>query len=255
MHRASRIAAYGEYGSEREAVNNRVPRLQAVIRGRMQCRWNLEIGKLIELAESLPDEERIGPVQEILRQAAVLLDPSDPAWGDDRVNQLSQVVSGVNQVRENIEEIDEAPNDHLRLSEELLTVARIIDDSIDAGRLQDPEMAMRSELASRVPKFMLFTDDDRNIAEAAAFSAFRRAVLAEGVSEMILLPTMLRNAIRADSLDFQVTFGLSSMSASKAVGSVALITCFLVDGDESGNDKRKQLVKARSSRFTHISAS
>lgn len=81
-------------------------------------------------------------------------------------------------------------------------------------------------------------------AEAAAFSAFRRAVLAEGVSEMILLPTLLRNATDGSQLDFQVAFGLSNVSAPKAISSVALITTFLVDGDKSGNDKANQLVPA-----------
>lgn len=81
-------------------------------------------------------------------------------------------------------------------------------------------------------------------AEAAAFSAFRRAVLAEGVSEMILLPTLLRNATDGSQLDFQVAFGLSNLSAPRAISSVALITTFLVDGDKSGDDKKKQLVAA-----------
>ena len=81
-------------------------------------------------------------------------------------------------------------------------------------------------------------------AGAAAFSAFRRAVLAEGVSEMILLPTLLRNATDGTQLDFQIAFGLSNISAPRAIGSVALITTFLVDGDQSGNEKKRQLVKA-----------
>jgi hypothetical protein len=81
-------------------------------------------------------------------------------------------------------------------------------------------------------------------AEAAAFSAFRRAVLAEGVSEMILLPTLLRLADNGRSLDFQVAFGLSNLPTAQAIHSVALITCFLVDGDSSGDDRRKKLLAA-----------
>lgn len=81
-------------------------------------------------------------------------------------------------------------------------------------------------------------------AGAAAFSAFRKAVLAEGVSEMLLLPTMLRNATSGDELDFQVAFGLSNMPARKTIGRVALITCYLVDGDNSGNTKIGQLKRA-----------
>lgn len=80
-------------------------------------------------------------------------------------------------------------------------------------------------------------------AEAAAFSAFKRAVLAEGVSEMILLPTLLRNATDGKQLNFQIAFGLSNLSAPRAIGSVALITTFLVDGDDSGTTKKSQLLK------------
>lgn len=81
-------------------------------------------------------------------------------------------------------------------------------------------------------------------AEAAAFSAFRRAVLAEGVSEMILLPTLLRNATDGSQLSFQVAFGLSSLSAPRAMNNVALITTFLVDGDQAGDLKKGQLAAA-----------
>ncbi|CDJ99079.1 conserved hypothetical protein [Microbacterium sp. C448] len=81
-------------------------------------------------------------------------------------------------------------------------------------------------------------------AEAAAFSAFRRAVLAEGVSEMILLPTLLRLADSDRPLDFQIAFGLSNIPIAQAMHSVALITCFLVDGDSSGDARKKQLLRA-----------
>jgi hypothetical protein len=81
-------------------------------------------------------------------------------------------------------------------------------------------------------------------AEAAAFSAFRRAVLAEGASEMILLPTLLRNETGGTELDFQVAFGLSNMSAPKAIGWVSLITTFLVDGDEVGDIKKGKLLES-----------
>ncbi|MEN0084969.1 MAG: AAA family ATPase [Leifsonia sp.] len=80
-------------------------------------------------------------------------------------------------------------------------------------------------------------------AQAAAFSAFRRAVLTEGVSEMMLLPTLLRNATGGSELDFQVAFGLSNMSVPRALSTVALITVFLVDGDASGDEKKKQLLE------------
>lgn len=81
-------------------------------------------------------------------------------------------------------------------------------------------------------------------AQAAAFSAFRHAVLTEGVSDMILLPTLLRNATNGDPLGFQVAFGLSNMTIPQAIGSVAVRTTFLVDGDGSGATRTAQLEKA-----------
>lgn len=408
---------------------------------------------LLEHSESLPDDERIGPVENVLRVGSALLNPSDPDWTDDRLENLAGTLDSVDTMWRNIEGIEDAPEDFAALREQLVTLSRLIGDSINAGRLGEPADAMRDALQQRVPKFVLFTDDDRNIAEtyplgdealraeappplrnllyvagttvaevwgyldrgdtaqlrtfekrinrtlqarlqpmwsqsqltvnivlntdgmlevnieeldspeltitpigersdglraflalvcfliaaelsippvlmideaernlhydaqadlvrvltselkvhkvlytthspgclpldlgtgirvvvrdtefpgrsklsnnfwirndpgfsnllfamgaeAAAFSAFRRAVLAEGVSDMILLPTLLRNATNTETLDFQVAFGLSSMSASKAIGSVALITTFLVDGDDSGNEKRQQLIAA-----------
>ncbi len=88
-------------------------------------------------------------------------------------------------------------------------------------------------------------------AEAAAFSAFRKALLAEGVSEMILLPTLLRAATNGRPLDFQVAFGLANLSTAQAVSSVALITTFLVDGDASGTT-RKQKLRSAGVPHTHI---
>lgn len=80
-------------------------------------------------------------------------------------------------------------------------------------------------------------------AQAAAFSEFRRAVLTEGVSDMILLPTLLRNANDGSPLTFQVAFGLSNMTVPDAIGTVALRTAFLVDGDDSGATMRSKLRK------------
>ncbi|MCW2790692.1 MAG: hypothetical protein JWP56_2995 [Aeromicrobium sp.] len=80
-------------------------------------------------------------------------------------------------------------------------------------------------------------------AGAAAYSEFRKALLTEGVSEMLLLPPMLRKATGKE-LDFQVAFGLSNMSARKTVGKIALITTYLLDGDKSGDTMVRQLRRA-----------
>ena len=81
-------------------------------------------------------------------------------------------------------------------------------------------------------------------AGAAAFSAINRALLTEGVSEMILLPHLLRKADPTRKLDFQVSFGLSNMSIPKDLGDVALRTTYLVDGDREGSIKLAKLKRA-----------
>lgn len=82
-------------------------------------------------------------------------------------------------------------------------------------------------------------------AGAAAFSAFRRAVLSEGATEMILLPTLLRLANDDAVLDFQVAPGLSNAnSVDPALREVAVHTAFVVDGDDGGDVRRDSLLAA-----------
>ena len=81
-------------------------------------------------------------------------------------------------------------------------------------------------------------------AEAAAFSALNAALVTEGPSEMILLPHILRKADPTRKIDFQVSFGLSNMSIPRDLGEIAIKTTFLVDGDEAGRRKLRQLEKA-----------
>lgn len=83
-------------------------------------------------------------------------------------------------------------------------------------------------------------------AGAAAFTPARRAVIAEGASEMILMPRLLREAIEAESLPYQVAPGLSE--APKRIypdlDLEAARVAFLVDGDAEGRMFRKNLVAA-----------
>jgi predicted ATP-dependent endonuclease of OLD family len=81
-------------------------------------------------------------------------------------------------------------------------------------------------------------------AEAAAFSALNKALLTEGPTEMILLPSLLRAADTKRRFDFQVAFGLSGMSVPNDLGTVALLTTYLVDGDSAGTKKLAALKKA-----------
>lgn len=83
-------------------------------------------------------------------------------------------------------------------------------------------------------------------AGAAAFSAARKVVLAEGATEMLLLPSLIKKAIGVDDLDYQVAPGLSEVPVSMypELDLEGARVAFLVDGDEGGKDLRDALVGA-----------
>ncbi|MDQ6527395.1 AAA family ATPase [Nocardioides sp. LHD-245] len=73
-------------------------------------------------------------------------------------------------------------------------------------------------------------------ASAAAFTPARCAVIAEGATDMIVLPTLMRAAIGVDSLPYQVAPGLSEMPKDSypELDFQAAKVAFLVDGDGGG---------------------
>lgn len=73
-------------------------------------------------------------------------------------------------------------------------------------------------------------------ASAAAFTPARCAVIAEGATDMILLPTLMRAAVGQDSLPYQVAPGLSEMPKDSypELDFQAAKVAFLVDGDGGG---------------------
>lgn len=73
-------------------------------------------------------------------------------------------------------------------------------------------------------------------ASAAAFTPARLAVIAEGATEMILLPSLIREAVRSDDLVYQVAPGLSETPRDDfpELDLVAARVAFLVDDDEGG---------------------
>jgi predicted ATP-dependent endonuclease of OLD family len=83
-------------------------------------------------------------------------------------------------------------------------------------------------------------------ASAAAFSVTRYAVIAEGPSEMILLPSLLRSALGEDHLPYQIAPGLSEAGIElyPELDGEAARTVFVVDGDPGGTTLRKQLETA-----------
>jgi predicted ATP-dependent endonuclease of OLD family len=83
-------------------------------------------------------------------------------------------------------------------------------------------------------------------ASALAFASTRRAVIAEGPSDAILLPTMLREAVGLDRLDYQVAPGLANADAAtiRDLDLVASRVAYILDGDSGGDEKEKLLLKA-----------
>jgi predicted ATP-dependent endonuclease of OLD family len=81
-------------------------------------------------------------------------------------------------------------------------------------------------------------------AGAAAFTSTRYAVLAEGPSEMILLPSLIRAATGLDILQYQVAPGLSEMPTSQYpdLDLQAARVALVVDGDSGGLTLKGRLV-------------
>lgn len=83
-------------------------------------------------------------------------------------------------------------------------------------------------------------------AGAAAFSAARKVVLGEGAIEMLILPSLIKQAIGVEDLDFQVAPGLSEVPVIMypELDLVGARVAFLVDGDAGGKDLHDRLVEA-----------
>lgn len=83
-------------------------------------------------------------------------------------------------------------------------------------------------------------------ASAAAFTPARCAVIAEGATDMILLPTLMRAATNLESLPYQVTPGLSEMPKDSypELDFQAAKVAFLVDGDGGGDELAKAIGRA-----------
>jgi len=80
-------------------------------------------------------------------------------------------------------------------------------------------------------------------AAAAAFTPSRYAVLTEGVTEMLLLPTLLREATGRDRLDYQVAPGIAEATTDQleALDLEAARVAYMVDGDDGGTAHAKRL--------------
>jgi hypothetical protein len=83
-------------------------------------------------------------------------------------------------------------------------------------------------------------------AGAAAFTPARSVVLAEGATEMILLPTLIRSATGAEALPYQIAPGLSEVPNDflPQLDLEAARVAYLVDGDGGGAALRSSLLEA-----------
>lgn len=79
-----------------------------------------------------------------------------------------------------------------------------------------------------------------------AFVPLRYAILTEGATDMMLLPSLLRHAANRDSLGFQIVPGLATASRSDLalVDHQAVRTAFVVDGDLGGRTIARKLRRA-----------
>jgi predicted ATP-dependent endonuclease of OLD family len=83
-------------------------------------------------------------------------------------------------------------------------------------------------------------------ASTLAFVSLRSALVVEGMADVILLPTLLREATNLSYLGFQVVPGLSETN-EHGIGLLereAPRTAYLVDSDAGGNDIRSKLRRA-----------
>jgi energy-coupling factor transporter ATP-binding protein EcfA2 len=87
-------------------------------------------------------------------------------------------------------------------------------------------------------------------AAATSFTPTRHAIIAEGPSDAILLPTLLRQATGSDRLGFQVAPGLSSVAAAGIadLDAEAGRVGFIVDGDKGGRAILGKLLESGVSR-------
>ena len=84
-------------------------------------------------------------------------------------------------------------------------------------------------------------------ASTAALTPFRFAVATEGVTDFILLPALLRAASGDESLPYQVVPGISQLSRDglRSIDSECESTLYLLDGDEGGNNLKRNLKRAK----------
>ncbi len=82
-------------------------------------------------------------------------------------------------------------------------------------------------------------------AGSMAFVALRPAAIVEGGSDLVLLPSLIKEAARITSLGYQVVPGAAEVPPSRVAGLdlEGVRTAWVLDGDKGGRERRKFLIK------------
>ena len=149
----------------------------------------------------------------------------------------------------------DAQADLVRVFSQQRTVAKIIYTTHSAGCLpqdlgtgvrvvlptDDGTSSLRNHFWTEGPGFSpLLTAMGANV---LAFTPTRFAVIAEGASDVVLLPSIFREVTDDEVLGFQVAPGLAQLTL-QAVGELdleAARVAYIVDGDEAGREIKKKL--------------
>lgn len=124
------------------------------------------------------------------------------------------------------------------LPPDLGTGIRAVLPSADNGQVSEIHNSFWNRSAGYSPLMLAMG------AGAAAFSPARIVVLAEGASEMILLPSLIRAATQLDTLGYQIAPGLSEvpMRLYPELDLEAARVAYLVDGDGAGQSLKSRLI-------------
>ncbi|QEH94042.1 AAA family ATPase [Dermacoccus abyssi] len=118
-------------------------------------------------ARDLLDEHDVEDLEAVIREAQVAIDPDDLEWNTERVAGCQDALTRFQSAIEQISQIDVRS---AKLTKKFGAMPRrpsgLFRAAAEAGELADPTDSMRGLLARRVPKFVLFSDDDRDLAES-----------------------------------------------------------------------------------------
>ncbi|WP_448810373.1 AAA family ATPase [Agromyces bauzanensis] len=123
------------------------------------------------------------------------------------------------------------------LPPDLGTGIRVVAPRTDNFQISDVKNSFWQGTAGYSPLMMAMG------AAAAAFTPARRVVLAEGATEMILLPSLMRHAIAQDELPYQIAAGLAEAPRDllSKLDLEAAHVAYLVDGDDGGKKLKRAL--------------